>query len=174
MNTSHWRLIATITIALFICVGALAVALAVLVAGREYDPLGEYPVQRVDSKLVGFDTPSLRLSSGEVVVTATKCAKHETKVNGTSSWVELAPGGEIVALAAGTAVRTGGCTTKTYRNDIPPSVMSRVVRLAMRGVTQSQWQIAGIETPVSSDGRSGIPRPWQTQNFTIVYDEEPT
>ena len=165
------RVSAVLGAALAVCLVAV-VALLVWVShlSNDYDPLGEYPVQHVDSKVVGRDTPSALLSSGEVVITGTKCAKAETKVRGESSWVEILPGGMVVPLGRGTAVRSAGCTTKTFRDDIPDAVAERVVSLHKRGVNESTWQVTGTETPISPDGRDGLPRSWQSQNFVIVFD----
>ena len=188
MHRVQRRVVAVLTVALIICLASSgwltwqAVqsqreadrARAALEAERRrpapYDPLAEYPVQRVDSKLVGYDTPAVKLSEGQVVITGTKCSKRETSVDASSSWVEIKPGGLVVSLGGGSAVRTAGCTTRTFYNDIPARVAERARVLHARGIDESVWQLAGHEVPYASDGRRGVRRSWQSQNFTLVYD----
>jgi len=172
-HTDQRRMMRALGVSLAFTLVLLAVSLVGLMRARErpWDPLGEYPIQRVDSKIPGYDTPSAFLSSGEIIVTGTKCANQATQVTGRVSWVEVAPGGMIVALPVGSTNRTKGCTTQTFRNDFPADVVARVERLASRGVFMSVWQVTGYETPIRADHPSdGVKHPWQSQNFTIVYD----
>lgn len=156
--------------ALGVCVLALIVSIVALVqSNSEYAPLGEYPVQRVDSRLPGYDTPATLLSSGEVIITGTKCADEETRINGRTTWTEVEPGGAVVPMPAGTAVRSKGCTTRTFHNAFPLEVIQRVQFSASRGRTKTVWQLTGVETPIAPDGRRGQRVSWQSQNFTIVY-----
>lgn len=157
--------------ALGICVVALIISIGALVQNaEEYAPLGEYPVQRVDSKLAGYNTPAVLLSSGEVIITGTKCADEETKIEGRSTWTEVVPGGAVFPQAKGTAVRSAGCTTRTFHNRFPEEVIDRVQFSASRGRLETVWQLSGTETAISPDGRKGQRAAWQSQNFTIVYD----
>jgi hypothetical protein len=157
--------------ALGVCVIALVISVIALVqTTSEYDPLGEYPVQRVDSKIFGYSSPSVYLSTGEVIITGTKCAETETKIEGRTTWTEIVPGGAVIPMPKGTAVRTAGCTTRTFHNRFPDEVVDRVKFSALRGRKQTVWQISGVETPIAPGGRRGVRVAWQSQNFTIVYD----
>lgn len=154
-----------------ISVIAFVVALVVIIQhAQEYAPLGEYPVQRVDSRIPGESVPSVPFSEGEVIVTGTKCAEQSTRIEGRATWTEVVPGGAVIPVPKGTAVRTRGCTTRTFHNEFPAKVIERVRHSAERGRTRTIWQLSGVETAISPDGRPGQKVSWQSQNFTIVYD----
>lgn len=42
--------------------------------------------------------------------------------------------------------------------------------MAAEGRRVSVWQIQGEEVPVDSDGRKGVGRLWQSENFAIEVD----
>jgi hypothetical protein len=173
MTTPHAtarRVTVTLSVSLVLCLLAVVVLTFALLHGEQYDPLGEYPVQRVDSTIAGRNRPSALTSQGEVKITGTKCANDETQVRGETTWLEIEPGGIAVNLGMTTGVRQRGCTTQSFRNDIPDKVLDRVAKLAARGVNESTWQLTGTETPIDDDGRRGLPRTWQSQNFVLVYD----
>ena len=158
--------------ALGACIIALVVAVGVIVQQTgEYAPLGEYPVQRVESRVPGYDTPAVRFSDGEIVITGTKCATEATKVEGFSTWTEIVPGGSVVPTPKGTGARDRGCTTRTFHNAFPAEVAERVLWSASRGRLETVWQLSGVETPIAPDGREGVKAGWQSQNFTIIFDE---
>ena len=138
-----------------------------------WNPLGEYPVQTVLNRADPASTsPALRLGD-QVEVTGSKCNATADNVTivGTTSWVSVEPPGTALDVGGGTAVRVPGCTTRTFKNPIPPVVAERVRDLHDRGVTRSIWFITGTETPTRDDGPDGVKRVWVTENFTIIAED---
>lgn len=164
------RIVRILGVALGVCIVALIILIGALLEHADYAPLGDYPVQRVESKLPGYNTPAVKLSSGEVVVTGTKCAEEQTKIEGRTTWTEVVPGGAVFPMPRGTAVRSAGCTTQTFHNPLPAEVVERVKFSAAKGRTETVWQLSGVETPIAPEGGKGVRAAWQSQNFTIVYD----
>jgi hypothetical protein len=163
---------------------ALAVSLIALIAAigaivnltDTYDPFGEFPPQRVESRVYGRDEPSVLLSEGYVVVAGRKCMEERSAIRGEFSWVERVPGG-FVSKADGNIgngraanVRPKGCTTREFHNDMPRSVRDRVKRQASRGIFQTTWALTGYEVAVDPDGGEGATKVWESDNFTIIYD----
>lgn len=130
-----------------------------------WNPLGEYPIQRVTSRdVTTIDGPSVWLDS-HVVVVALKCSTvPNVKVIGHSSWQRVDPLGRIFPTGRGTATRELGCSTVDYKNDIPAEVVESTLAVGGRAT----WRIVGEETPYKSNGERGVTRTWQTQNFVLV------
>ena len=163
-----WRSPRALTVAALLAALAVGFAVSAVVfrADGPWDPLGEYPVQRVDSRdLADVAGPSVK-APGVVRVTATKCAKQQTDVIGHSGWQRVDPLGRVIETGAGTATRIVGCNAVDYTNDVPQEVITATQAVGGRAV----WRIVGDETPVAPDGSRGEPRVWQTQTFTIQVE----
>ena len=150
----------TTKIASYVAVLASCTAAAVLsallwfVAFDEppFDPLGNYPVQSVDE--VTLDS---------VTTTGTKCNDSDQPVGivGEFNWFRVVPPGFGTVPVNGSTELLPGCTTKTFTNSIPTEVL-RV------NEPDDLWFITGTEYPIHpSTGELGVPRTWQTENFSI-------
>ncbi len=151
----------------FLAVGLLVLSAAVFTSVRQptpWSPLGKYETQRVLSVIPGRRGPAIAVD-GILSVRATKCANEVVTVRGASYWQSVDVPGSYVPAGSGVGLRNQGCVTKTYENPIPPEVVAAVNRVG----GPHRWVVAGIETPLRSDGRSeGVPRAWVTEEFEIV------
>lgn len=156
----------------------------------KWDPLGEYPIQSIQSrdsvsipatinKTAAVPTAAVPIFylNDTVTSNAIKCVKagqDKVTVRGTLSWVSDEPKGSIIKVSEGVTQRGPSCVSYTYTNDIPPSVVSEIGRLSReQGVNHSTWHIAGIETPVKSDGTEGVPRAWLSTSFEVYNMNAP-
>lgn len=132
----------------------------------QWNPLGEYAVQRVTSRDVPDVHGPSAYAPGFVEVVATKCnaTNHEVRVKGSSAWQRIDPPFAQYKNASGTATRLPGCTTTDYQNDIPEPVIEATRRVGGRAT----WRITGIETPIRPNGEQGEERVWEAQNFVVV------
>lgn len=133
--------------------------------GDEWAPLGPYPEQVAEPEVTAkLDAPAF------VHVQATKCAHETTLVTGTMAWVSSDPAGRIIAIPTEGAVdrRMKGCTDFSYRDAIPPEVVSATASFG--GV--ATWRLTGVETPINADG-SGVPVAWQTNEVRIIVPPAP-
>ena len=168
--------------ALFVAVTGMVVAIVYLIQSNApgqtpFDPLGVGQLQLVQNKVAGVDQPAVYAESGDdVVVIGSKCntSGSTIRVHGHSSWVAVEPPGTVVDNSESTGDRLPGCTTRTYRNPIPPGVLARVRQLASHGISRSVWHIAGTETPEDPQtGRRGVQRTWETGNLVIIAGKPP-
>jgi hypothetical protein len=151
------------------CLVAIAATIGYIVGTPDvWDPLGEYPVQTVESRLDGVEGPAV-VAGGELTVKGVKCADEAVKVEGAVAWSTVDPPGTLIELPSrGIARRDVGCTSFTFRNKMPAGVLDRVRELAASGQTISVWRISGEDVPSDDEGRKGSPRLWTTDNFKIV------
>lgn len=172
---SHRRMLAVLGAAIGVGMIAVLVAgVAVVRASRAvepFDPLGDFPVQRVNSQVAGVAGPAVSATES-LSVTGTKCSRQDVTVSGHHSWTSIDPPGTIVETGRTSGVRrTKGCTSQTFANPIPAEVTERVRELAAQGVTRSVWELTGEECPQAPAGLTPVCRSWQSQNFTIVVTE---
>lgn len=141
-----------------------------LVAPAPWDPLGEFPIQRVESTVTGVKGPAAYTNS-TVNVVGVKCNNMDSSVTVSShnSWFSVDPPGTAVEAGSGVTKRLPGCTTLNFQNAIPTEVKARTDALAFSGRCTSVWAITGEETPIKdATGAHGVPRVWTTVNFTLV------
>lgn len=167
------RLIVALTAA--IAIGALSVVLSVVAMVKadhdDYDPLGDYPEQIVNSRVPGVEGPAV--SAGDALsVTGKKCSNATTTVtvSGYHSWVSVEPPGIIVEAGRASGVpRDPGCSTSTFTNPMPKGVRERIAELAKAGTATSVWKLAGEECPIPPAGEGvAVCRGWSSEDFTIV------
>lgn len=116
-----------------------------------WDPLGQYPVQRVDE-----------VTDHQITTTGTKCntAVESVRIVGEFNWFRVIPPGFGSVPTNGTRVIDPGCTTETFTNEIPQAVLDV-------NTLDDMWYITGTEWPVDAHGKRGVPRTWFTENFAI-------
>lgn len=155
-------------VAVAVCLIAAAAIIGYLVAKPStWDPLGEYPIQNVESRIDGQTGPAIKV--GDVLlVSGVKCSTIPVQVRGTIGWISVDPPGTNIALPSGLTRRPEGCTAFAYKNVIPPEVVDRVHQLATNGIFESTWRITGSDTPIDAHGLEGSIRVWTTTNFKIV------
>lgn len=122
------------------------------------------PTQTVLNRVPGVDGAAVKIGQ-TVVIVARKCniTKHTITVKGEGSFAAVEPAGLSVVIGHGQATRKPGCTAKTFKFVIPPSIVERVRTLAPTTSTQI-YQIYGTDTP--TDG--GAVAAWASQPFIIV------
>lgn len=164
-----WQRIAFDVAVTVATVALILAAVTVWRSWQQWDPLGDYPVQRVVNTLPGYNFPAVRVAD-EVTIEGQKCNATNGKVNvrGGSRWVEVDPAGWQTPYLLGQAVRLPGCTRLTYTSPLPPEVKDRVVEQCKRGRCETVWREDGYEVPVDDHGREGTQRLWFTGNFTII------
>ena len=150
-----------------IAVGLTVLAVAVIIAIRAptpWNPLGDYPVQRVVDRVPGIEGPAVKVGDA-LTVEATKCAHVAVRVRGSSFWQSVDIPGTFVSAGGGVSDRSAGCLKRTFQNPLPPAVE----QAAKVKDGPHRWVIAGTETPIRPDGkREGIPRAWSTEEFQVV------
>jgi hypothetical protein len=152
--------------AVFLVIGGLYLA-NVIDTTADFAPLDNSRVQTVNNTVSGVSGPAV-LVGQDVSVTGTKCntTKDPVTVQGVTSWVTINPSGTVLDAFRGTGVRTPGCTTRTFNNQMPAAVIARTKELHASGVKHVTWQVIGLETPVAK-GKVVSAR-WATQTFEIV------
>lgn len=147
-----------------------------------WEPLGFYPIQVVQDRVEGYESPTVLFSQGfvSVVGSKTNTTDKPVKVKGRLSWNLIDPPGGSVSSSAGESERAPGVTTINYENQWPSEVAERVRRLHRLGDDTTVWQIRGADIPYrvvrdpNHEGRRrtqyGVEASWQSQNFTIIYD----
>lgn len=164
VHGNRYRLLRHILlVAVAMVVGAALFSFAT--APDRFDPLGDYPVQTVKSRVPGVEGPAV-FAGDDLVVVGVKCNNSDRPVlvEGESRWQSINPRGRYVANPGGSRTLPPGCTQTRYVNDIPRSIEERVQRTG-RAET---WSITGTETPVRADGFRGESRVWVTANFRVV------
>lgn len=172
-----------------------------LYENRQWDPLGEYPIQVVADLNRGDLAPEVVREQGAVVPTnfastpvyywdeeientGIKCVKDDpdnngeltVMIRGTLSWVANEPPGRIIKVGDGSNIRGPGCQQYTFSNAIPDPVKEEMIELKERGVRASVWHITGTETPFRGEGddvEEGVERIWQTTAFTVIHRDNP-
>lgn len=134
-----------------------------------YDPLGDYPVQVVNSTVDGVAGPAV-LVGHPVSITGIKCndTARTVTLRGHYEWRSVSPAGTTVSTPFANGSLPPGCTTRTFENPMPPSVVARSREVFARTGVQMVWQITGINIPYTVDGQAGEPRLYQSANFTVV------
>lgn len=155
-NGSRRLLIATLLFYLSLAVlgGAFLVAWQ-LRPDAPWDPLGDYPLQRVVDKTVRLDEP--------VQTVGTKCADESVTVTGSLRWQSIDPPGTVLFISSGSAVRQEGCHEFRFANPIPAAVLALIEQQG----GPLHWIISGTETPIR-EGQTGVPRSWQTEPFELI------
>lgn len=140
-----------------------------------WDPLGEYPVQRIASTVPGVDGPAVRVGDPVKVVDVVKCNNWptEVQVRGRFRWQSIEPGGLISGERSGTAIRPPGCDpSPAFINTPPPEVVTQMRAALLDAGAPVTWSITGEETPVDPpEGYArgdGETHAWRTENFTVV------
>jgi len=160
-----------VLVALLVGVSASSITFYILKPDT-WAPLGEYPIQRVDSRIPGINVPAV-YSDDFVMITGTKCNDTDKVVNvrGTLSWSLKEPGktnlvgpDDSVAPQDGVAPRDPGCTTTEFPNPIPQAVVAITKQLGGKAT----WALVGIETPIRPGKPDGVPVTWVSQNFLVV------
>ena len=142
-----------------------AVVVTVLAAPDPFDPLGDYPAQRVLNRVPGVEGPAVPVGD-DLRVTGVKCndSDRAVQVRGAYAWVSVDPRGSTVYVGGGLSERDPGCTTFRFANPMPPEVIARASRLG-----RSVWHLVGFDIPLRGNGRGEGERvDWQTENFTII------
>lgn len=161
-------------VAIILVIALLAIGAGWKLKSKDYNPLGNYPIQIVANKLPGHPEPAMNIGD-TVNVTATKCVKSKSPVRilSSSSWILVKPtkngdGMTIPKSRGNSRLATSGCTTTAFNNAMNQELLDKVNQLAKEGVHESTWYLAGVDVPISSQGKNGNLRIWQTQNFTII------
>lgn len=147
---------------LFVGLGGIVIAVAmsffaVTRAPREaWDPLGSFPVQHVTNG------PNIRVTD-TVNVTGTKCTHETVLTRGSKYWQAVDVRGSIIYDGQGVGTLQKGCTTLTFQNRIPDDVVAIV-----RAGGPKVWHIEGTTTPLKPGGEQGVPRTYQSTDFTLV------
>jgi hypothetical protein len=160
-NGTRALLLAMVVMTLRFIAGAGAVAYVALnQVEPQWDPLGDYPVQKIlnkDHKVSLTDT-----SNNVVKVDAIKCADEPAQVAGSLRWQSVKPPGIVLMIGSGTGTRKQGCQEMFFENPIPPEV-----KAVIKSGGPTVWVITGTETPLR-DGQQGVPRAWTTEQFEVV------
>lgn len=141
---------ASTLVALLLLAVVLASSIAGLFEKDPWNPLGEYPIQRITEV-----NDSFVHSSG------VKCndTDQPVDVRGSFGWQRVSPPGFAVELGSGTAVRSPGCERFEFDNNIPDTVRAADVPGAL-------WRITGVEIPFRDSGE-GVARAWETETFEL-------
>lgn len=150
---AHWMTVLLVfygSVALF----SLAASLyGIFRVATVFEPLGDYPIQRVTNRLPGHDGPALYV--GELLlVTAVKCSTAKEPV-GSSGALYIARRGvgtlrEFYLISTGAGIREPGCTTFNYRNTMPAEIVPGLWRLEGQEVAREGSQVQ-VKTYVSED-----------------------
>lgn len=165
-RVSFWIAV-VLAVSLFALAGS--VVWAELRTPVKWDPLGEYPVQTILSRVPGVAGPAAQID-GPVDVLATKCnnTDHAVSVTTELAWKSVDPAGTAWSRGTSLDQREPGCQSLRFDNVIPPEVRALMQAQLDHGIEEPVWQIVGSETPVRDDGAEGVERRWSTQNFVIV------
>ncbi|HEY5201648.1 MAG TPA: hypothetical protein VIJ31_12160 [Acidothermaceae bacterium] len=137
------RAITTAFVVLSCVVLALAVFGALVIAhlaAKPFDPL-YFPGQHVASATVHVGQ--------DVTVTATRCNRSSKPVvyHAVKEWVSVDPPGSTVPVGDTSATEAPGCTNFTFKDPMPPLVVSRTNGLLSTGLKSVTWRIAAVDTP---------------------------
>jgi hypothetical protein len=129
---------------------------------KPYHPLGDYPVQTVNSRVPRVPGPAVYLGD-PVSITGTKCiiAKNPVPVRGVSTLAsrdDRQP--PIILVKPGTGlpqIRQPGCATNTF------------VNAWVEGLTVGVWRFEGADT-VTDGNKTQIKTFW-SQDFQVVARE---
>lgn len=123
-----------------------------------FSPLGEFPLQTIESRVVGVEGPAVRVSD-PVIVSAVKCARVRIPVRGTISLVRMDTGQrEIVWSATGAAERSEGCQHFTFVNRLPQGIPPGIYRY--EGIEEATY-LGVLHQRVA----------WRTEFFRVVPDD---
>ena len=160
----HWLLatsLITTSIALIIISAAVILAVS---RPAPWNPLGDYPEQKVNSRVPGHEGPAIRVGE-KLSVTGTKCARIDVTVRGGSFWQSVDVPGTFISAGSGIGQRPAKCVTRTFSNPLPLAVEATAGQIN----GPHQWILTGTETPVRPDGRNeGVPRVWKTEPFEVL------
>lgn len=148
---------------------AAAILFAELRTPTVWDPLGDYPVQEVTTRVPGVSGPAVYVD-GTVDVVATKCndTGEPVDVETTLTWRSVEPLGAAWHRGQSFSTRSPGCESLTFHNPVPVAMRELVEAQFRAGFTEPVWQIVGTETPVREDGSDGKRQTWRTENFRVV------
>lgn len=158
-----------------------------IVDALRWDPLGEYPQQVVSSPNqepievpadADADDPGIPTLywDQKIEVLGRKCVKEsedQVTVEGTLAWVSDRPPGVIVPLEPGGGGRGPACVDYPFANEIEEPVLAKMREMKAEGAGSSVWHITGIETPVRSNGETGVTRTWRTATFRVIHRDAP-
>lgn len=160
-----------------------SVAVTLWARAQRWDPLGDYPLQIASSPNIPgrVDAPDLAgiptiYRDEKITVTGIKCGAEPQAVHviDVLRWVSDAPPGELIETGRGSGDRGPGCISATYRNPIPKAVQDAITDMAADGITQSTWHMTGTETPIRSNGETGVDRTWVSTSFVILHTDRPS
>ena len=136
---------------------------------------GDYPEQRVLSRVEGVDGPAIRITDDAVEVFVRKCAgeNQKFKVTGFVQWRSVIPGGlaylpdeQLKDDPAAIGVIGPGCIENTFLNEIPAQVKVQMRRaLSEAKNTPVKWRITGREYAVMDRSQT---QTWTTEPFLVV------
>lgn len=103
-----------------------------------------------------------------VNISAIKCNLADAPIDviGTVNWTSVAPGGNVIKIAEGPAVREPGCTNSTFDNPVPLKVFNVTCSLLKQERYDIiTWRINGTETPIDP---SILTEAWTTEPFGLI------
>lgn len=157
MNKRGRRLSRPLGVLMSVSLLALAVSAIAYQRRHAWEPLGDYPVQTVLSRVDGVEGPAVA-EGGTLEVRATKCTapdiREQVGVAGFYVWQRIEPTRLQVEGGEGTGFRQPGCDTRVFSNPLP------------REIGPGLWHLAGQET--AERGASSQTRYWRTENFRVV------
>ncbi len=141
----------------FLLILTLSASIFVLaLEDKPFNVLSDYSVQTIDD-----------VTETTVTATGVKCQTHDEPITvvGESNWFRVIPPGFGTPEVPG--IRQGvlpGCTTLTFVNTIPQTVLDV-------NIPGDVWFITGIEWPIDPDtGRRGEGITWVTENFELLTE----
>ena len=162
-----------------------------LYKSRQWDPLGDYPLQIVNSNTQlddeGIDDNNTLNITTEfywdqnINSTGIKCVKDEilepVDITGTLTWVSNKPPGRIIDVGKGSNTRGPGCIQYQFSNPIPDVIREEMEEMKAEGLQESVWHLTGTEVPFrkfeDGDIEEGESRTWLTTNFTVIHRNKP-
>lgn len=167
MNLSNrWATVVGMLVALAAFSGGFA---TYSVLQHQYDPLRPYTQvgeQDVLSPEVEGIPTVYAFGDGphSVPVRGLKCVDERTTVTGVLYFQAVEPPGSLVRVGEGEREREAGCENVKFDNDIPDRVLA-ITRRQPGG--RMLWRVSGSETPVRSDGLTGVTRSFRSEVFAI-------
>lgn len=124
-----------------------------------YEPL-YFPGQHVATPVVHI--------GGDVTVSATRCNKSKKPVtyHALKSWQSIDPAGSIIVVGTSVATEQPGCTHFTFKNPMPPLVVSRTQGLLSTGLKSVTWEITAVDTPEGHANAKSVS--WATTPIKVV------
>lgn len=135
-----------------------------------YSPLGEYPLQLLDTDNRTEDGIKYVQIGSVVRISGVKCndSVSDVRVEGSITWQAIDPPGSVVESGFGYSTRIPGCQTLRYANVMPEEVIDAVSQQYEQGIENPVWRISGIEFPIDPDtGERGEPRRFISESFVI-------